>query len=198
MDISARRILTAAALAAAVCAAPASAATTDHTLVLGPDALTGKVTGATATGFNTSYFLDGIAGPGGTCGKDTQTMCETTLVHVVAPETGGGTITFRLDGFQPYSDFDLRAYEADADGTPVSDMFDPTGDSESSPLGGIDPRATRAGDFETSHAALTADDAIGGVDQYFLVRVPYFMVPSDKYDLTVKLSDLTPYTAPTE
>ncbi|MCW2967252.1 MAG: hypothetical protein JWM71_1024 [Solirubrobacteraceae bacterium] len=200
MDISARHLLALAALATAACAAPASAATFDHTATLTPDATTASWTGATANGLNTSFFLDGTApGQKGTCGKDPNTMCESGLVHVVASGVSGGQLKFRLDGFQPYSDFDLRVYSADEQGAPDGAALTPKGDNQStSPAGANDPRNTGAGDYETTTVDVSSlvDDA-GDVDAYFLVRIPYFMVANDSYKLTATLSGLTPFSPTT-
>lgn len=196
MDISARRLLALAFLAGATCAAPASAATFDHNATLSPDAATATWTGATSTALNTSFFLDGTApGQKGTCGKDPNTMCENGLVHVVASGVSGGQAVFRIDGFQPYSDFDLRVYSADDQGAPDGDSISPTGDNEgTSPAGGNDPRNTGAGDFETTTVDLSGYvDEAGNLDAYFLIQVPYFTVVNDSYKFSAKLAGLTPF-----
>lgn len=200
MDLSVTRAALAATLAGLALAGSASAAP-DRTITLtsGPVPATADWTGATGSGLNTSYFLDGTApGQTGTCGSvdDPQTACERTLVHLVGDAIGGGTATFRIDGFLPVSDFDLRVYASDATGEPEGDPADPTGDSESSPLGDLDPRATSAGDYETATVALPEGDGTP-LDQYFVVLVPYFAVASDSYTGHVKL-ETTPYVAPTD
>jgi hypothetical protein len=188
-----------AALAAGLIFAGTASAAPDRTIELtsGPAPTTATWTGTAGTGLNTSFFLDGTApGQKGTCGTvdDPRTACETTLVHLTGAPIGGGTATFRIDGFQPVSDFDLRVSNSDETGGPDGDPFDPTGDSESGPLGDLDPRATSAGDFETVTVSLPEGDGTP-LDQYFVVQVPYFLVASDSYTGTVKL-ETTPYVAP--
>jgi hypothetical protein len=204
MPISAPRLLALVALTTLCSAASASAATFDHQATLTNDAAQPKLadswTGATSTGLNTSFFLDGTApGQTGTCGKDPNTMCESGLVHVIATDVSGGQLTFRLDGFQPTSDFDLRVYNADAEGTPDGDSISPTGDNAgTSPLGANDPRNTGAGDFETTTIDVSSlVDDTGAVDAYFLVQIPYFTVINDSYTLGAKLTGLTPFVPAT-
>lgn len=200
MELSVSRAALAATLAGLALAGTASAAP-DRTITVtsGPAPVTADWIGAVGTGLNTSFFLDGnVPGQTGTCGSvdDPQTACETTLVHVVGDPIGSGTVTFRIDGFQPVSDFDLRAFASDETGAAEGDPADPTGDSESGPLGALDPRATSAGDFET--ATIPLDGGEGEpLDQYFLVQVPYFMVANDSYTGHVKV-ETTPYVAPTD
>ena len=161
-------------------------------------------TGPVANGLNTSFFLDGtVPGQTGTCGTpdDPQTACDSTLVHVTGVYGDGSQIAFRIDGFQPVSDFDLRVYTADADGKPETYLGSPSSSdvSESSPLGDADPRYTSAGDYENKVVDLTqyADPATGVVDQTFVVEVPYFIAAQDSYSGHAVVTP-QPFTPPTE
>jgi hypothetical protein len=191
MHISAPRAALVAALAGLGLAAPAGAAT-DNSVAVTPAAPTADWTGAVGSGLNTSFFLGGTGPiPDGACAKDPNTMCESTLVHVTGDGIGAGSVKFRIDGFQPVSDFDLRVYTSDATGAPDDDLTAPHGDvADSSPLGTDDPRHSSAGDFETTIVDLgTYLDGEGGpVDQYFLVEVPYFIVAEDSYKGHVTLT----------
>lgn len=196
MRISASRTALAALVAGLAIAAPASAAI-DRTVTVSPGETTGTATwtGATGSGLNTSYLLDGIGPFTGTCGSldDPQTACETTLVHVTGDPVGSGTVTFRIDGFLPVSDFDLHVFASNAAGDAEGDAPTPTGDSQSSPLGDDDPRATSAGDYETVTMPISGEGE--PLDSYFLVQVPYFAVANDAYTGHVKV-EATPYVAP--
>ncbi|MCW2992046.1 MAG: hypothetical protein JWM73_2640 [Solirubrobacterales bacterium] len=199
MHISAPRAALAAALAGLALAAPAVAAP-DRSVAIDPAAPAVSWDGAAGTGLNTSFFLDGTApGQTGTCAKDPNTMCETTLVHVTGDDIGAGSVKFRIDGFQPISDFDLRVYTSDETGAPGDDISDPHGDvADSSPLGTSDPRHTSAGDYETTTIDLGEylDGAGGPLDAYFLVEVPYFIVAQDTYAGHATLTS-TPFVAET-
>src|SRR4051794_34636307 len=88
--------------------APAAAQAADHNFLLTPASTTASVTGAAAVGFNTSWlaYETSSRAPAPTCKAGSpDTQCESTLIHVTADSVGGGTLTMRLDGFQPYSDF---------------------------------------------------------------------------------------------
>jgi hypothetical protein len=157
-------------------------------------------TGPVGTGANTSFLLDGIA-TDGTCGDlaSPDTACDATVVHVTGIVGEGSTITFRIDGFLPISDFDLRVYTADAEGNADTYLDSPTSTdvSESSPLGSSDPRYTSAGDYENKvvDVAQFADAETGVIDQHFVVQVPYFLVASDSYAGHATL-DAKPFVAP--
>lgn len=159
-------------------------------------------TSPVGTGFNTSYFLDGTAGQAGTCGalSDPRAACDKTLVHVTGTVGEGSSITFRIDGFLPASDFDIRVYTSNAEGALESDLGSPTSTDaeESSPLGALDPRRTSAGDYENKVVGLSeyADYETGKIDQWFAVVVPYFLVVNDKYAGHATL-DAKPFVAPT-
>ena len=151
-----------------------------------------------SNGVNTSFFLDSLIG-GGECGDlaDPQTACDKTLVHVTGIAGDGSTVTFRIEGFQPVSDFDLRVYTADAEGNPDTYLGSPTGTDagDSSPLGSDDPRYTSAGDYEYKTVPVEFDPETGEVDQTFVVVVPYFLVAQDNYDGVATL-DAKPFVAP--
>lgn len=158
-------------------------------------------TGAAGNGLNTSFLLDGLAGQKGTCGplSDLRTACDATVVHVTGIVGEGSTVTFRIDGFLPISDFDLRVYTSDAEGNADTYLDSPTSTdvSESSPLGSDDPRYTSAGDYENKvvDVAQFADAETGVIDQYFVVQVPYFLVAQDSYDGHATLA-AKPFVAP--
>jgi hypothetical protein len=187
MHYSAWKLTLLGVLAGLVVAAPASAA---RTVTVSPTA-PASWTSDPGNGLNTGFGTDPGVGPAalrGKCGTSTQDYCDFTLVHFTGAPLTGGTATFRIDGFQPYSDFDLRVYASDASGEQFEDLSDPTGDvTKDSPLGEDDPRATGAGDFETTQLDLT-----GYVDAnreaYFLVVVPYFLVANDTYTGRVTLT----------
>lgn len=200
MDIISPRVAVAAALASLAVAAPAVASAPQS---VSPDSPKADWTGPVGNGLNPSFFLDGtVPGQAGTCGSpdDPRTACDRTLVHVTGVFGDGSTVKFRIDGFQPASDFDLRVYTADAAGTPDSYLGSPTSTDtgDSSPLGKSDPRYTAAGDYENKVVDLSryADYQTGVVDQYFLVEVPYFIVAQDGYDGHAVV-DAQPFVAPT-
>ncbi len=167
------------ALAALALAAPASAS---PTVTISPTSAA-TWTGPVGNGANVSHFADLGVGPSqlrGKCGSDLQTNCDITLVHITGAPTSGGSVKFRIDGFQPYSDFDLRVYGSDASGEQYEDLTAPQGDvAASSPLGSDDPRHTSAGDFETTEVSLSG--YVSGGQAWFLVKVPYFLVANDTY-----------------
>ena len=189
------------ALALAVAGIAPATALGSPNQAISPDKLKADWTSPVGTGLNTSYFLDGTAGQSGTCGalSDPRAACDKTLVHVTGVVGEGSSITFRIDGFLPVSDFDLRVYTAEADGTLVDDLGSPTTTDaeESSPLGELDPRRTSAGDFENKVVDITsyADYETGEIDQWFAVVVPYFLVANDKYAGHATL-DAKPFVAP--
>jgi hypothetical protein len=196
MHASRRSLALLAALGGLACA-PAAHAAADHTINLSADKLTDSVTGATTMGFNTSWlaYETSNKAPAPSCKAGSpDTQCETTLIHVTATNVGSGTLTLRLDGFQQYSDFDLKSFDSDATGTMIKNLGSPVSDnSKSSPLGSLDPRNTSAGDFETKTIALGGYvNEVGDLDAYFLAAIPYFMVANDSYKLTATVSDLAP------
>ena len=189
MHISRSLALVAAAAGLALTAPSALAAPATKTIdATTPGTYKADWTGATAVGANNSYFLDGTApGVKGTCAGDTatpNTACEKTLVHVKGIAGDGSTLTLRIDGFQQYSDFDLRAYESDATGAEGNYLGSPSSDPTATTSLPVDALATANGDPEYKTVDLTqyADATTGAVDAYFLVEVPYFDVPNDKYD----------------
>src|SRR5882724_9427309 len=136
MRTSFRLVTLLAAVAGLAIIVPAASAAVDRTVSVSPATPKADWAGATTTGFNTSFFADGIGPVTGSCGKDTQDYCEQTLVHVTGDDIGGGTATFRIDGFQPYSDFDLRVYESDETGALGTYLGAPQSDNaKTSPLG---------------------------------------------------------------
>ena len=204
MHIS-RSLALVAAAAGLAAAAPSAMASATQTLdVTGPGTVKADWSGPTAMGLNPSFFLDGTApGQKGTCDGDAsspETACDKTLVHVTGIVGDGSSIKFRIDGFQQYSDFDLRVYESDADGTAGTYLGSPTSTDtyDSSPLGGNDPRGTAAGDYEYKVVDLAqySDPETGAIDAYFQLQIPYFIVANDKYDghATVTATQFVPPT----
>lgn len=196
MHISRHALLS--ALAGLAAFAPSALASDAQTVTV--EAPKATWTSAPGMGVNTSFFLDDIAG-GGTCGdlSDPTTACDKTLVHVKGIVGTGSTITFRIEGFLPVSDFDLRVYDSDAEGTEGGYLDGPTSTDagEQSGLGSTDPRYTSAGDYENKEINISAyaDEMTGEVDQYFLVEVPYFIVAQDSYTGVATL-DAKPFVAP--
>lgn len=197
MHISGRSLALAVAGLAAL--APTALASPAQTLTNAAPAATW--TGPHGLGANVSFFLDSLTGTG-TCSGDVadpQTACDKTLVRVNGIVGEGSTVTFRIEGFQPVSDFDLRVYTADADGNEDTYLGSPTSSdvSESSPLEDLDPRYTGVGDFENKVVDVSAfaDPDTGEIDQYFLVEVPYFLVNHDTYDGLATLA-ATEFVAP--
>lgn len=182
------RVALAATLVSLALAAPAGAALT-RTVDVTPTTRA-DWTSPLGSGLNLTWLAN--TGPAkGACGTDPQNYCELTLVHVTAKDVATAALTFRIDGFGPASDFDLRVYASDPQGTfSGKTVASPKGDSTKGPLGGDDPRNTAAGDFET--VELVADDAIdfetNKLDAYYLVMVPYFTVFNDKYSGHVSLA----------
>lgn len=158
-------------------ALPASA-DVERTAVLEKEALeAGSIayewTGSEGSGLNTSWFLDGTATTGSCADADEQSRCDSTLVQVdpdLVLAKSGVPLTFRIEGFDPTDDYDLRVYASDAQGTARTYLGSPDSDAQAgSPLP-IDPRATSFGDYETK----VVPNARAG--QYYLVEVVYFAV----------------------
>jgi hypothetical protein len=145
--------------------------------------------GTTAVGLNGTWFTDSLR-PSGACGKDTQNYCDDTLVHFTSTTAPADSyLTFRIDGFQPVSDFDLRVYLADSTGEPIEYLGSPTGDvTKTSPAGSDDPRNTWIGDYESKTVNALPGD-------YYLVRVVYFTVANDAYKGSVTWSGTAPAAA---
>lgn len=193
MHISIRSTLLAGVLAGLAASAPAQAAP-DRTVTVTSAAPAATWTSAAGNGLNPTWLIN--TGPvKGTCGKDVNNYCETTLVHVTADNIGDGSVKFRIDGFTAASDFDLRVYESDPAGTMGTKIGSPTGDvAGTSPAGDLDPRHTGPGDFETTHAPVGAyiDTETNTLDAYFLIAVPYFTVANDKYSGHATLTQTAP------
>jgi hypothetical protein len=195
MHVSRRSLALLATIGGLACA-PAAHAAADHNVTVTPASPTAHLTGATASGLNNGWFLTELPAAGGkapapTCGKDPNTMCESTLVHMTGDGgIGSGTITFRIDSFQQYSDFDLKTYESNAAGDRVKNLGSPKYDpTATSPLP-VDALGSANGDYETKTVPLSdyLDGAGGPFDAYFLIQVPYFMVANDSYKLHVTLA----------
>jgi hypothetical protein len=197
MDKLPRALASLGALAAVALAAPAAQAAPDRTVEVSPTTNVLKWTGASAVGLNLSWFVNRSQYPG-TCSKDPQTYCETTLVHVTAQDVApSGRLIFRIENFKPVSDFDIRVYESDAAGGADNKIGSPVGDvAATSPAGSDDPRFTGPGDFETTAIDLSpyVSEETADVDAYFLVMVPYFTVINDTYDgkVTLEATPLPP------
>lgn len=200
MHISSRSL--ALAFAALAAAAPSALASADQSVSPGEATSKASWTSPVGSGVNTSFFLDSFT-KGGKCGavSDPQTACDQTVVHVTGNLGVDSTLTFRIDGFLPTSDFDIRVYEADEDGTPEAYLGSPTStdNDETSPLGSNDPRHTGAGDYENKVVAVGnyADPETGDIDQKFVVMVPYFLVLNDSYKGHATLT-ATEFVAPAD
>ena len=186
-------------LGALALAAPAAAA--DRNVTISAATPSNAFTSADGSGVNATNQTDGAPkNPAPyTCSKDPNSYCDSALVHVLLSDVGGGNLKVRLEGFQAYSDYDLRVYDWDGTAasnrrTPTGDPFDPALDT---PIG--DPRATSAGDFETTNVDLAGFvDQAGNVDAYFLVEVPYFTVVNDHYTLKIDLTSTLPFEPASE
>lgn len=174
-------------------AVPASAAPRT-TEALSSTNLEANWQGATASGVNTSYFLDSFTGRGTCASTDAQSYCDATLVHVDPKivTDGATTITFRIEDFgKAADDFDLRVYRSDAGGARLEYLGSPTGDiAKTSPLGDLDPRHTFMGDYETK---VVTD--IRAAD-YYLVEVVYFTVAESSYKGRATIANLPPQPEP--
>jgi hypothetical protein len=171
------RILALAGLATLGVAAPAAAS---PDVVLTPAAPEVKWAGPTATGFNTSWFADSLAG-GGTCANTSeQTRCDSTLIEVKADRVASNAgLRIDMDGFRPTDDFDLRVYDLGTKPKSAGTYLgSPTGTTagDASPLGSNDPRYTSAGDFEYK--------VVTGIKpgRFYRVDVVYFAVASGTYN----------------
>ncbi len=146
-------------IVAAVLALAPVARAADRTVDLSPPGPT-TWDGAIATGANTGYD----AGSGEPCGKDIDTQCDTTLLHVTVPtgywDTNGGGVQVNIGDYlpNPASDFDLYVYASDASGTRGS-LIDSSGDVAAQPESVEIPKA----------------------DGYYLVQVVYFAVTASRY-----------------
>lgn len=180
--------LAAGAAAALVLAAPAAAS---PQVTLTADAPKATWKGPTATGFNTSFFLDGLATTGTCANTDDASRCDSTIVAIDAKKLGPGSkLAVRMDGFRPVDDFDLRVYDLGTKPTSAGNYLgSPTSTdvSESSPLGTNDPRFTFAGDFENKEVAPLKTGL-----RYFRVEVVYFAVAAGSYNGTVTATGLLP------
>lgn len=152
-------------------------------------------TGKDTPGANTSFFLDSTT-KAGTCAKTDQfSQCDETLVQIGNDKPKGASkITFRIGEYSvPTSDFDLRVYESNAAGAPLTKVGSPISEyGESSGLGGLDPRSTGAGDNERTELTGTVALKAG---KYYLVQVVYF-ASAGHYKGSVKVEKLDPAPAP--
>ena len=195
-----KRLVLAAVAGATVLAALPASAELERTLSLEKEARADDGTialawdGATASGLNTSWFLDSEVG-GGSCGDtDERSFCDSTLVQVdpelfVDPKKRP-TLTFRIEGFRQVDDFDLRVYRSNADGEAREYLGSPDSDvQKTSPLP-IDPRATSVGDFESK--------VVTGVrpGDFYLVEVVYFAAAQATYDGLATLKGVPVQPAP--
>lgn len=159
-----RRVLLAGLLALA--AAPATALAADRTIEIDPSSAEKTWDGTATPGFNMTFF-EGEATGLAECGQDVETYCDDTLVHFTSPfAVDESDLRFRIDGFTS-SDYDLRVYASDAEGT--EGEFLGTGDGErNGPAGALLP--TFIGDFESF-------STFAEPDSWYLVRVVYFTAP---------------------
>lgn len=189
-------VLAGALTAALLVAAPASA-TPDRTVEITAANPTDEFTSADATAVNLSQGYGGVDDRlPFSCTQDPTTMCDRTLVHVSLSDVQDAELTFRLEGFGPATDFDLRVYEAAPDGTHGEGHLDAEGDPSDPELpipvvGDPRPSLNAAGTYETAIANLSGTEGL--VDQYFVVEIPYFTVVNDHYTLKVALTSTTPY-----
>ena len=194
-----RLVLATAAGLLCVAALPASAEI-ERTTVLEKEALdagsiTYEWTGSEGSGLNTSWFLDSETGAGTCADEDETTRCDTTLVQIdpelFLDKSKPSLLTFRIEGFGPTDDYDLRVYESDASGRLGTYLGSPTSDAQSTSPLPIDPRATSVGDYET----VTASARTAG--NYCLVEVVYFAVADGtSYTGKVTLSKVPAQPAP--
>ena len=142
------------ALLAGLALAPAAQAAPDRSITLTADAPTATWTSADGTGINPWNQADQApnAPVGHACTKSPHQYCDTALVRVQLQDLSG-TVSFRIEGFQNRSDFDLRVYEADDQGNATSEYITPSGDGN-----GLVPLETFFGDWETSTATVAPDD----------------------------------------
>lgn len=179
-----KRLVLAAAVGLTCLAAFPASATTEREVVLdratlADGTIAAEWEGLELSGANTSFFLDGLATTGSCADTDATDYCDTTLVQVdpdLVLGTAKPTLTFRIEGFRPVDDFDLRVYESNAAGEARTYLGSPESDNEkTSPLGDLDLRNTGAGDFETK--------VVTGVKpgRYYLVEVVYFAVAQGSY-----------------
>jgi hypothetical protein len=171
-----RFVAAACAVAAVALAAPAAQAA-PRAVSVTPDQPSAAWDGLPGPGLNVTWFADSLR-PMGECGADVNNYCDDTLVHFTTDdedqEITASTLKFRMEGFS-HSDFDLRVYESDETGEPITHLGSPASDnSQTSPLGANDPRNTFIGDYET----VTVADPLP--DSYYLVRVVYFTVAPDE------------------
>ena len=123
--------------------------------------------GTSAQGLNVSWFTDDQTNRGA-CGTTPTDYCDDTLVHFTsARPLDDSMLTFRIDGYD-HSDYDLRVYTSDAEGTVGDYLGAPTGDNA-----GLIPLETFAGDPESLTTYAEPGD-------YYLVRVVYFTAAGDE------------------
>jgi hypothetical protein len=173
------------AAAAAMLLAPAAAfAAPDRTIELtGPPGATQNWSGTQATGLNVNYFniTEGHGGAWaepGTCGKDVQNYCDTTLVRLTNPvpeEHPTGTLTRRvtvtIDEWSPPApgtDYDLLAFASDEEGNEGAEL------------------ARDAGFNDTETISFTLRTTRENPVAYALVRVVYFWAPNGTYRGTIR------------
>ncbi len=132
--------------------------------------------GSEGSGLNTSWFLDGTATTGSCADTDEMSRCDSTLIAIdpdlVFDAKKPSTLTFRIEGFGPTDDYDLRVYESDENGKVGTYLGSPASDAQSTSPLPIDPRATSVGDYETVTTSVRPTTKA----KYYLVEVVYFAV----------------------
>lgn len=180
----------------ALSAGPAFAAP-DRAIATALDATNTTVswTGRDTPGANTSFFLDSFTKTGNCAKTDATSMCDETLVQVgQGIAKSSSKLTFRIADYAvPTADFDLRVYESNAAGQPLTKAGSPISEyGEASGLGSLDPRSTSAGDFERTELSGTAFVKPG---KFYLVQVVYF-ASAGSYKGSVKIEKFDPPLPP--
>jgi hypothetical protein len=163
--VSTRGSLLAAVVALAVAAPAAPAA--DQRFDLSPSNQQASWPGPTATAFNTTFAFPFPETTGtGSCGKGLLNFCHTTLV-------------FRIDGFEPHEDLDLRLQRLDPSTFAPLETLSP---ARRCPVSeGTGPVPLLAGDAESCTVGVKRG-------QVYLLEVVYFAVPGGDYRGSVALS----------
>ena len=124
------------------------------------------------------YWTEPVAFDPSKCSKQPETYCDVTHVRLEAQTDTTATLKVKLTDYSsPSADFDVYVYESDA-------------------AGGVGKQARTTGCCQPAGVDenVTVSDAAPG---YYLVFVPYWMVPNDSYKGSVEGVDIVaPPTAP--
>jgi hypothetical protein len=177
--VSTRGSLLAAVVALAVAAPAAPAA--DQRFDLSPSNQQASWPGPTATAFNTTFAFPFPETTGtGSCGKGLLNFCHTTLVFTGdEPLPPAAKLVFRIDGFEPHEDLDLRLQRLDPSTFAPLETLSP---ARRCPVSeGTGPVPLLAGDAESCTVGVKRG-------QVYLLEVVYFAVPGGDYRGSVALS----------